>query len=200
MVAGGRLCGLAFADSESPARAAVLADMRGRFPGARFVEDAGAAQEMARWALSQPPVDTGSAVPLGLSGTLFEVAVWRALQAVPAGETRSYSDIAAAIGRPRAVRAVANAVGRNPLAWVVPCHRILRKNGELGGYHWGIARKRAMLEAEGVTFDVVGNVTRVAQLAARPSGASGEKEPGPAPDANRERLRLRGWQASQWQQ
>ena len=92
----------------------------------------------------QPHLD----LPLDLRATAFQLKVWRALQAIPVGETRAYSDIAAAIGKPSASRAVANACASNPVALVIPCHRIIRKDKSLGGYRWGIERKRALLESE----------------------------------------------------
>lgn len=92
----------------------------------------------------QPDLD----LPLDLRATAFQIKVWRQLQKIPVGETRNYSEIAAAIGQPKAVRAVANACARNPAALVVPCHRIIRKDRSLGGYRWGIERKRALLERE----------------------------------------------------
>jgi AraC family transcriptional regulator of adaptative response/methylated-DNA-[protein]-cysteine methyltransferase len=87
-------------------------------------------------------------LPLDIRGTAFQKKVWQALLKIPAGSTRSYAEVAASIGRPEAVRAVANACGANPTALVVPCHRVIRSNGELGGYGWGIERKRALLERE----------------------------------------------------
>ncbi len=87
-------------------------------------------------------------LPLDLRATAFQVKVWQQLQKIPVGETRSYSEIASAIGQPAAVRAVANACARNPAALVIPCHRIIRKDRSLGGYRWGIERKRALLERE----------------------------------------------------
>lgn len=92
----------------------------------------------------QPHLD----LPLDLRATAFQLKVWRQLQAIPVGETRAYSDIAAAIGQPTASRAVANACAGNPVALVIPCHRIIRKDKGLGGYRWGIERKRALLEGE----------------------------------------------------
>ena len=86
--------------------------------------------------------------PLDIRATAFQWRVWQALQRIPRGDTRSYSDIAAEIGAPRSVRAVANACGRNRLAVVVPCHRVIREDGSLGGYRWGIERKRALLARE----------------------------------------------------
>jgi AraC family transcriptional regulator of adaptative response/methylated-DNA-[protein]-cysteine methyltransferase len=87
-------------------------------------------------------------LPLDLRATAFQLKVWAELQAIPVGETRSYSEVAAAIGQPSASRAVANACARNPVALVIPCHRIIRADKSLGGYRWGIERKRALLEAE----------------------------------------------------
>jgi AraC family transcriptional regulator of adaptative response/methylated-DNA-[protein]-cysteine methyltransferase len=87
-------------------------------------------------------------VPLDMRGTPFQKRVWEELVRVPWGKTYSYSDLAAKIGKPRAVRAVASACARNPVAFVVPCHRILRKGGGLGGYYWGVAMKRQLLERE----------------------------------------------------
>ena len=87
-------------------------------------------------------------LPLDLRATAFQLKVWRELQAIPLGETRSYSEVAAAIGQPSASRAVANACARNPVALVIPCHRIIRADKGLGGYRWGIERKRALLERE----------------------------------------------------
>jgi AraC family transcriptional regulator of adaptative response/methylated-DNA-[protein]-cysteine methyltransferase len=88
----------------------------------------------------EPAIDVG--------GTAFEQRVWRALQAIPDGVTRSYQQIARAIGRPTASRAVANACGANPVALVVPCHRVVRTDGSPGGYRWGAARKAALLAHE----------------------------------------------------
>ena len=87
-------------------------------------------------------------LPLDLRATAFQLKVWRELQAIPVGETRSYGEVAAAIGQPTASRAVASACARNPVALVIPCHRIIRADKRLGGYRWGIERKRALLERE----------------------------------------------------
>ncbi len=89
-----------------------------------------------------------SAIPLDLRGTGFQQAVWRALWAIPAGETRSYAEIARAVGRPNAVRAVGRANGANPVSVLVPCHRVIRSDGGLGGYAYGLDRKRTLLERE----------------------------------------------------
>lgn len=87
-------------------------------------------------------------LPLDLRGTAFQLRVWRFLQGIPAGATRSYAELAAAIGAPKAVRAVAAACAANRVALLVPCHRVLRGDGGLGGYRWGLERKRALLAAE----------------------------------------------------
>jgi O-6-methylguanine DNA methyltransferase len=83
-----------------------------------------------------------------VTGTNFQVQVWRALLRVPEGALTSYSAIAGAIGRPSATRAVANAVGANPVSWLIPCHRVIRTSGALGGYRWGLDAKRALLALE----------------------------------------------------
>jgi len=87
-------------------------------------------------------------LPLDIRATAFQMRVWRYLQSIPYGETRSYRSVAEGIGQPKAVRAVASASARNPVALVIPCHRVIRGTGELGGYRWGLQRKRALLEAE----------------------------------------------------
>jgi len=89
-------------------------------------------------------------LPTDVRATAFQRKVWAALRNIPAGETRSYAQLARAIGRPKAARAVANACGANPTAIVVPCHRVIHGDGSLSGYHWGVARKRQLLELEGV--------------------------------------------------
>ncbi len=89
-----------------------------------------------------------SRVPVDIRGTVFQRRVWRALSRIPRGETRTYGEIARAIGNPAAVRAVGSACGANPVALVVPCHRAVRTDGGLGGYAWGIARKKRLLELE----------------------------------------------------
>jgi AraC family transcriptional regulator of adaptative response/methylated-DNA-[protein]-cysteine methyltransferase len=90
-------------------------------------------------------------IALDIRGTAFQQRVWQVLQRIPAGKTKTYSEVANAIGKPRAVRAVANACASNRLAVVVPCHRVVRSNGELSGYRWGTDRKQRLLENEGVS-------------------------------------------------
>ena len=87
-------------------------------------------------------------LPVDVHGTAFQARVWRALQDIPAGETRTYSDVAAAIGAPTSVRAVARACATNRVALAIPCHRVLRTDGDLAGYRWGLAVKRSLLASE----------------------------------------------------
>jgi AraC family transcriptional regulator, regulatory protein of adaptative response / methylated-DNA-[protein]-cysteine methyltransferase len=93
------------------------------------------------------PMPAGS-IPLDIQGTAFQQRVWDALRRIPRGETRSYTEIAKQIGKPKAVRAVANACASNPVAVVVPCHRVVARSGSLAGYRWGVERKQALLRAE----------------------------------------------------
>jgi len=93
---------------------------------------------------SRPQLD----LPLDVRATAFQWRVWQELQKIPYGETRSYSQIAAALGRPKAVRAVANACAANPAALVIPCHRVVRDTGDTGGYRWGAERKKELLSRE----------------------------------------------------
>lgn len=88
--------------------------------------------------------------PKALIGTDFQKEVWQALMAIPHGQTRSYQDIATSIGRSKAVRAVGQAIGRNPIAILIPCHRVVTSDHRLGGYHWGVALKTKLLEAENI--------------------------------------------------
>lgn len=135
------LCGLAFA--EDCGRSAALADMCGRWPNARFTEDPGPLAAWVRAAFAQ----SGEA-RLFLIGAPFQIKVWEALLRIPSGQVTTYGEIARAIGHPAAVRATGTAVGRNPVSFLIPCHRALRKSGALGGYHWGLPVKRALLAWE----------------------------------------------------
>jgi AraC family transcriptional regulator of adaptative response/methylated-DNA-[protein]-cysteine methyltransferase len=119
--------------------------MRARWPDAKYIEEsgltgtyAGRIFDPARWRRETP-------LRIVFIGTDFEIRVWETLLRIPFGKASTYSDIAAHVGRPRAARAVGAAVGRNPVSFVVPCHRVLGKSGSLCGYHWGLTRKRAIL-------------------------------------------------------
>ncbi len=135
------ICGLAFA-AETGAEAA-MADMRARWPKASFVEDPMTLRPLVTAAFEQ-----SGETALHMIGAPLQIKVWEALLRIPSGQVTSYSEIAQSIGAPRAQRAVGTAVGRNPVSWLIPCHRALRKSGALGGYHWGLPVKRAMLAFE----------------------------------------------------
>jgi AraC family transcriptional regulator of adaptative response/methylated-DNA-[protein]-cysteine methyltransferase len=85
---------------------------------------------------------------IAFNGTPFQIKVWQAALAIPEGQTRTYHEVAQSIGQPKAYRAVANALGQNKIAYFIPCHRVIRKDGSLGGYKWGIEKKKALLEFE----------------------------------------------------
>jgi AraC family transcriptional regulator of adaptative response/methylated-DNA-[protein]-cysteine methyltransferase len=93
-------------------------------------------------------MDAAARLPLDIRATAFQMRVWTYLQSIPAGETRSYSEVAEALGQPRAARAVARACASNVVALLIPCHRVIRGTGALGGYRWGLERKRALLDGE----------------------------------------------------
>jgi AraC family transcriptional regulator of adaptative response/methylated-DNA-[protein]-cysteine methyltransferase len=140
---GGRLAGLGFAEPERPD--AALADFRRRWPRADFVEAHEKAVPLAAKIFDPSEWQAGAAIRIVMIGSDFEVRVWQALLDVPFGSVTSYSTVAERINRPKAARAVGAAIGRNPISFVVPCHRVLGKGGSLTGYHWGLARKRALL-------------------------------------------------------
>ncbi len=137
------LCGLAFADPGG--EAAALEDMRRRWPHAAYVEDESATEPTALRIFNPSCWRSDQPLRIVLIGSDFEVRVWETLLRIPLGGATSYSTIAAKIGKPTASRAVGTAVGRNPISFVVPCHRVLGRSGDLCGYHWGVTRKRAML-------------------------------------------------------
>ena len=139
------ICCIEFGDSETVLRESLTE----RFPAARLEEND---NDLRQWvaditAFIRTP-SHGLRLPLDIQGTAFQLRVWKALQAIPPGRTASYRDVAATIGRPTAHRAVANACGANKLALAIPCHRVVRTNGKLGGYRWGLERKRRLLERE----------------------------------------------------
>ena len=135
------ICGIAF--SAEFGRDWAWEDMTARWPDAEYVEDPAAMTQWAEAAFAQK-----GETALHLIGAPFQIKVWEALLRIPSGHVTTYSEIAGSIGAPRAVRAVGTAVGRNPVSWLIPCHRALRKSGALGGYHWGLPMKRAMLAYE----------------------------------------------------
>ena len=161
------LCGLSFVVDGD--RAAALAELSANWPGASFVEDQEATRSTARrvfaawdgqhWQPDGPDTADGDVTPTPLSvlvrGTNFQVRVWEALLRIPPGAVATYEDVASALGRSGATRAVGSAIARNPVAYLIPCHRVIRKSGAFGGYHWGATRKVAMLlrETAGQSID-----------------------------------------------
>lgn len=143
------ICGIAFAAETGPEPA--LADMRARWPKADFVEDPTGLSPWTDAAFG----GQGGEARLHLMGAPFQIKVWEALISIPSGHVTTYSEIARVIGHPKAVRAVGTAVGRNPVSWLIPCHRALRKSGGLGGYHWGLPIKRAMLAWESARAEAI---------------------------------------------
>lgn len=137
------VCGLIFGES----RGSMIADLQRRFPKAVLqpVDDPAWA---AKAEALVDAVMTGDDLPLDVRGTDFQQRVWRALREIPSGSTMSYTELARKIGRPQAVRAVAGACASNPIAVAIPCHRIVRGDGALSGYRWGVDKKRALLQRE----------------------------------------------------
>ena len=139
------ICGIGFASEAG--EEATMEDLVSRWPNAEFIEDP---MMLRPWVLEAYGAEdqVTEKVPLYMIGAPFQIKVWEALLAIPSGHVTTYSEIAQAIGSPRAVRAVGTAVGRNPVSFLIPCHRALRKSGGLGGYHWGLPVKRAILAWE----------------------------------------------------
>ena len=145
------VCAIAFGRDD----AELVADLRKRFDQAQLVPAKGntgwLADAVAFVASQTSEHPLAATFPLDVRATAFQQRVWKALQQIPRGETRSYSDLARELGRPTATRAVAAAIGANPVAIAVPCHRVIGKDGSLTGYRWGIDRKRKLLAAEGAS-------------------------------------------------
>ena len=138
------ICGMGF--TEEFGRDWSMVDLTARWPKASYVQD-DAVSALASEAMA------GRAARLHLIGAPFQIKVWEALMHIPSGHVTTYSELAGAVGHPTAQRAVGTAVGRNPISFLVPCHRALRKSGGLGGYHWGLPVKRAMLAWESARDD-----------------------------------------------
>ena len=138
------LAGLAFADAEGDE--AAFDDMRRRWPAANWRRDDAAAEQAALSVFA----GKGERLPVVLMGPPFHIQVWKALLRIPPGRTASYGAVAALAGKPLAFQATGAAIGANPLSWLIPCHRAIAKDGRLTGYHWGLARKAAMLGREAV--------------------------------------------------
>lgn len=136
------ICSLLLGDSEAELEAV----LREEFAQARL--ERGVLTEYVQPVLDYLGKQTPPNVPLDLRGTAFQLKVWEALRQIPAGETRTYGELAELVGDPKAVRAVAAACGANPAALVVPCHRVVGRDGQLTGYRWGLKRKQQLLEQE----------------------------------------------------
>jgi AraC family transcriptional regulator of adaptative response/methylated-DNA-[protein]-cysteine methyltransferase len=135
------ICYLAFADEGRPA---ALRNLKEAFPNAHFEQGSDTMQEQALSIFSRDwsqPRD----IKLHLKGTPFQIKVWETLLKVPMGDLTTYSELAGAVDHPRAVRAVGTAVGHNPVAFLIPCHRVIRSDGQIGEYHWGSTRKNALI-------------------------------------------------------
>jgi len=129
---------------------AAFDDLARRWPKAQFAE---APERLRGWVEA---AFGGGDTALHLIGAPFQIKVWEALLSIPSGHVTTYSQLAAAVGAPRAVRAVGTAVGRNPVSFLIPCHRAIAKSGALGGYHWGLPVKRAMLAWEAARLEAAG--------------------------------------------
>jgi len=141
MVTEHGLCGLAFNDEGQDK--ASLVDMTRRWPNAQYTEDSARTAPYVARVFGN--IKDNQPIRITMIGSDFEISVWETLLKIPMGKAVSYGDIASSIGKPKAARAVGAAVGRNPISFVVPCHRALGKTGALTGYHWGLTRKKAIL-------------------------------------------------------
>ena len=139
------VCMVSLGDADAVLEAALVSE----YPNAEIHRDA---PELAKWVKAILSNLNGHErrldLPLDVEATAFQRRVWQELRRIPYGRTRSYTEVARAIGRPRAVRAVARACATNPVSIVVPCHRVVREDGNLAGYRWGLTRKAALIEAE----------------------------------------------------
>lgn len=140
------ICWLSF--HENGSQRAALRDLQSHWSGARLVEQPMASRPVVNQIFSNVEKKQKSSLSLLLMGTNFQLKVWEALLRVPQGEVTTYENIGELIGAPKSARAIGGAVGDNRIAYLIPCHRIIRKSGLLGGYHWGEPRKRAMLAWE----------------------------------------------------
>ena len=135
------LCGLSFNDEGG--EKAAFEDMASRWPRARYVEDSARTAPFAARVFGD--IKDGQPLRITMIGSDFEISVWETLLKIPKGRAVTYGSIAASLGKPKAARAVGAAVGKNPISFVVPCHRVIGSTGALTGYHWGLTRKKAIL-------------------------------------------------------
>ena len=147
------ICGLSFVPTGKKTQ--VLAELRDRWSGAKFSEEPRSTQPYVDRLFSRTRRSSQKPLPLLLKGTNFQIKVWEALMRIPEGSVLSYEDVARAIGNPKASRAVGTAVGDNPIAYIIPCHRVIQQAGVIGNYHWGSARKKALLGWEWAITDTI---------------------------------------------
>jgi len=141
------ICGMSFLDSGSPKNA--IADLKRSWPGAHLERDMSRLKPLLKGVKAQMSGETKTPLPIELKGTPFQVKVWEALLKIPEGRVTTYQQLAKAIGKAKAVRAVASAVASNPIGYLIPCHRVIRSTGAVGEYHWGADRKLTLLAVEG---------------------------------------------------
>ena len=139
------ICGIAFADDLGSEE--VLKDMTQRWPRAKFIHD-----EESLLDFSDPIFGLSGRIRLHVIGASFQIKVWKALLEISYGQVSTYSDIAAAMDQSSSARAVGTAIGRNPIRFLIPCHRVIQKSGGLGGYHWGLKIKKSLLAFETARF------------------------------------------------
>jgi AraC family transcriptional regulator of adaptative response/methylated-DNA-[protein]-cysteine methyltransferase len=139
------ICAITFGDDAQE----LLEHLQKKFPTSELIDGGKALEKLAKNVLAFVEEPTREfSVPLDLRGTAFQQSVWKALKKIPVGTTATYADIARTIGHPKAVRAVAQACGANPVAVAIPCHRVVRSDGSLSGYRWGVERKAELLRRE----------------------------------------------------
>lgn len=152
------LCGLSFIDVGD--REHTLGELQEQWPNASFVSNDKVAHQFVKRIFSAARRTSEKPITVHLKGTNFQIRVWEAMLRIPPGKLVTYSEVAQSIGEPRAVRAVGSAVGRNPIAYVIPCHRVLLKSGVIGNYRWGSDRKRAILGWEAARFRTAAEVSK----------------------------------------
>jgi AraC family transcriptional regulator of adaptative response/methylated-DNA-[protein]-cysteine methyltransferase len=140
------ICGLGFVSNGK--RGYVVQDLKMRWPGARFSEKPELTNPLVDRIFNPSRNSRRNPLPLFLKGTNFQIKVWEALLKIPEGKIVSYEDLAHSLGKPKASRAVGNAVAKNPVSYIIPCHRVIRREGATGKYHWGAMRKQALLGRE----------------------------------------------------
>ena len=141
------ICGIWFRKEDESAEA-LQTILMSQWPAANVKRDQAAGRELASRIFAAGDRDDGRPIPLLARGTNFQINVWKALLRIPAGSVVTYEQLASMSGQPQAVRATGTAVGRNPISWLIPCHRVIRKSGEFGNYGGGVERKKAMLAWE----------------------------------------------------